>query len=201
MPRKFDRPGVNWCAFAIAGLDALPADVRPATLDIATTPLAPAACDVFTPEQLEARIAKYAERAAAGVPLFEDGPREPTAAPRGECFGCGVCATQSEVMLGEWKSRTYYAGHLVETYCPACFDVFGWGDGTDERDDPGQRKSYQKRLAPSEATGAGCLKTKRKRKRLASARRAARLQPDAGGSAGVSADGGAAVDVQRASIA
>lgn len=58
----------RWAGTLLSPTDGreIPAEGMP----LETTPRTPAACRVFPPDELDARIRRYAELAAAGLPLF-----------------------------------------------------------------------------------------------------------------------------------
>lgn len=82
----------------------------------------PLEADEYARQSAE-RVERHAARAAAGLPLFEDGPPAP---PPGEllCWGCGGYAP-ARVKLKEdgWKTvvTTRCGCELRELYCPECF--------------------------------------------------------------------------------
>lgn len=101
-------------------------------VQVARTPLAPRACDAFPPDELEARLALYADRAARGVPVCTGEPAPP--APRVEtaqCWGCGRAAPAgNQVNAAGWYSRPAFGPRCrtVEVHCPQCFGEWGWID-------------------------------------------------------------------------
>lgn len=126
-----------------------------AGLMLAAARLAPAANEVFTPDELEQRIARYRELAAARVPIF-GGTTRREASDRSEieCWACGLIvprtgaiALKPESELGRagrakrkrlaalnggeprrWASRPLPECSQNETYCPKCFEIWGWPD-------------------------------------------------------------------------
>jgi hypothetical protein len=96
-----------------------PPDGRPYNLDPGP-PLVPRACDAFTPEELDARIAALAAYHA------ERRPPPPTR-PRCDC--CGLAGKPGDWMkLNGWRRRKIDAFRRVdEVYCPDCFAEHGWG--------------------------------------------------------------------------
>jgi len=96
-----------------------------------------AASDVFSATELEERIANYAARAAAKLPLFTKTSRaDATPDPRADivCWACGLTAAREGNTCQKasdgtrrWTSRMHNA-HTTEIYCPECFDVWGWPD-------------------------------------------------------------------------
>lgn len=96
-----------------------------------TTPICPAANDVFDQHELEARIAAYAKRAAAKRPLFTKSRRRVKDDRRWGykiCDACGLTAPNHTKPEAGWASRRVcFSGvGLNETYCPTCFDLHGW---------------------------------------------------------------------------
>lgn len=90
-----------------------------------TTPLVPAAADVFTPEELAARLDYYAERAARRVPLDRDGPPAPPDEPGAVCAGCGTPSPNgNRVGIGRscWWVLVPKTG---DVYCPVCATDLG----------------------------------------------------------------------------
>ena len=108
------------------------ADIPPgAGMILETTPEAPAANDVFSPHELEARIAVYQELAAAKRPLFDDDPNPVTDDRKWGykiCDACGATAPNHTKPEAGWVCRrVWFSGvDLNETYCPTCFDLHGW---------------------------------------------------------------------------
>lgn len=117
--------------------------------------LAPAANEVFTPDELEERIARYRELADARVPIFGGATRrEANDRSEIECWACGLIAPRkgatarkSEADLTpfgrkkraqltaanggdprRWASRPLAGCSQNETYCPKCFEIWGWPD-------------------------------------------------------------------------
>jgi hypothetical protein len=165
----------------------LPQHDNPDAVEVRRVPISRPASQVFTPEEMDARIRRYAERAAQRLPLFHDGPAE-TANDRGRCWACEAIASARDMLVnGEWKSRHVPEAGLPEMYCPTCFGAFGWGDDDDIEASNVPRKERRKRYP-------------KKRKRLASPGAQVGREPDAGGTDGVPAGGGATVDVQCAPV-
>lgn len=77
----------------------------------------------------EGRLARYAERAAARLPLFGDGPPAPPDDGVGRCAGCGAAAPQRKGLkpLG-WDVRRDQIMPDRPSYrpviltCPACLE-------------------------------------------------------------------------------
>lgn len=112
--------------------------------EIASTPLAPLAQAVFTPAELDARLAALARHHAAAMAA--------AAEPSGVvCMACGTVSPPGAMSRGRpraegpiprhrrppkikvtrqrWHSRplpTHHNEH--ETYCPECFAIWGWFD-------------------------------------------------------------------------
>jgi len=91
-------------------------------IDVDTTPITPAAHDVFTEVELDARIERM--RVAAEE-------AEPKRQTRSQCWACdSYCESGNLVASAGWYSRklsgTYAA--VREVYCPTCFSQWGWGD-------------------------------------------------------------------------
>lgn len=91
-------------------------DLPPLGMILESVPFAPAANVVFSPEELEARIAYYAAKHADAPP---DGC---------QCWCCGKTTSRtSGFHLMGWVSRTYGVGiSHKEIYCGECFAEWGW---------------------------------------------------------------------------
>lgn len=95
----------------------------PGGIDFAHAPAYPAANEVFTPEELAARIEKLAA-------LHADAPDVGAIV----CWACGRLAPLNSGYSAHcqgWVSRTLdYLGWptLKELYCPECFARWGWPD-------------------------------------------------------------------------
>ena len=91
---------------------------------LTSAPVLVAARDVFTPAELDARIAAHAERVAR-----EDPGAEPV-----RCWGCGrpsrsaVGGSNGAHAMHGWRTREVpgYRG-LTECHCPGCYRKWGWG--------------------------------------------------------------------------
>ena len=122
----------------------------PDRVEVSSVPVAKPAHEVFSADEMERRLAHYAARAAAGLPLFGDGPVEPapavptarkrngkpaTVAPNrvSLCCCCGEAIATMKLAAAGWHSRPVIGEDggegETESYCPVCFDRFGWGDG------------------------------------------------------------------------
>lgn len=107
--------------------------------------LVPAAHEAFTPEELEARIAAYRARAKDHLPLPLFGEPQPDVPDfvadshlQLVCWACGVVAPREgsaclvNPARGTDTKRRFVSrklsANLTETYCPECFEVWGWPD-------------------------------------------------------------------------
>lgn len=89
---------------------------------VSAAPVAPPACRVFDPAELEARIAAHAARVAAEEP-DPDRPDPP------RCFGCGAAGKPGLWLRRHgWVTRRIRGcgGNEIEVQCPACFVRHGW---------------------------------------------------------------------------
>ncbi len=128
--RPVNRPrGLCWKCYYTPGVQ----DLYGAKCKVFAAPdssLADSAPDPPTPEMLDIgeRVAAYAKRAAAGLPLFTQG--EPIVEPKGAiCMGCGISTTRRN-HLGRigWHVRPtkIYGGIVRDIVCPKCFAEYGW---------------------------------------------------------------------------
>lgn len=97
--------------------------------------------EVFSAAELEDRIANYAARAAAKLPLFDADARAELQPDRTRDIVCWACCavaprsgnqcqkdtSRATSTVARWVSRMHY-GNLTEIYCPECFEVWGWPD-------------------------------------------------------------------------
>lgn len=107
--------------------------------------LVPEAREALAPDEYEARIAEYQRRAAANLPLPLFGEAQPDVpefvADRHRqlvCWACGVVAPREgsahlkNPSAAADTSRRFRSRKIeqsiTETYCPDCFDVWGWPD-------------------------------------------------------------------------
>lgn len=90
--------------------------------------------DVFTPDEMEARIAHYRARASARLPLFGGTVPVPTTKTNMvECWSCGERTVLNSNEMQQWHSRRSIGSNHWECYCRPCFEAFGWGDGALEK--------------------------------------------------------------------
>jgi hypothetical protein len=84
------------------------------------SPVAPEARKVF-----RARDALLAHLDAIGERLRA---AEPPKATRSECWCCGALIRNNALKLSGWTKRHHDNDGTDESYCPKCFDVWGWPD-------------------------------------------------------------------------
>jgi hypothetical protein len=96
------------------------------------------ACQVLSPEELAARLDYYAERAAARLPLFEDGEPVPQEAVVFECWGCGLGTPYRRhgdrlyrlmpASCPGWVTeQSTFRGQKKVVWCPDCAAMTGFG--------------------------------------------------------------------------
>lgn len=98
-------------------------------LPIETTPACPAARTVFTPHEMDARLAALAELAAQRKPLSGGGKGERKLKPRATCWACGKrCPHPTHPRMVGWACRIAPGvnGDVVEVYCVPCHQKWGW---------------------------------------------------------------------------
>lgn len=95
---------------------------------LGAVPTVPEAGEAFTAEELEARISHYRRRASRGLPLFHDGDSAPVGGKvTPSCWACGLdSGTTRPDAAGWWLRTDPLFPSMVETYCVACFDRWGW---------------------------------------------------------------------------
>jgi hypothetical protein len=106
------------------------------------------ACQVLSPEELAARLDYYAERAAARLPLFEDGDPVPPEAIVFECWGCGLGTPyrlkgdrlyrMMPASCPGWVTeQSTFRGQKKVVWCPDCAAMPGFGcvEEDDEQDE------------------------------------------------------------------
>jgi len=113
------RPGDS----PLRGLSREIPDPPPGGIEVTSVPLAPAAHEVFSPEEMAERIEKLAAL-YAHVPDLGDVV----------CWACGRLAPRNSgwsARANGWVSRQLgYIGFpgIRELYCPECFKRWGWPD-------------------------------------------------------------------------
>lgn len=114
-----------------------PEDCPVGGINLGRVPLCPPASVALSPSELEARIALYAERAAARVPVCTggkpDATPEPSRAAPVRCWACGAVTFSRKTLEHHgWVCRpAEIRGHndrMVEVYCGHCFAEWGWPD-------------------------------------------------------------------------
>lgn len=115
-------PVADWFLFRRGRAAVSALGPEPAGVDLRSTPAAPWAHDVFTPEEMAAREAAHAARVAA---------EEPAGEGKMHCCACGA-VSPSHVYAGSygWWSRLIpgAGGSVQESYCGPCFRRWRWGD-------------------------------------------------------------------------
>lgn len=108
---------------------------HPDAVAVGTTPLAPPARDVLSPDEYEARIADYAARMERGesLPLFgqvdrTEYPPEPEPGFELQCWGCSAIRRREGSKAAGWVGRRMEGYSVTEIYCRGCFGVWGWPD-------------------------------------------------------------------------
>lgn len=93
-------------------------------LEIEDTPRVPHAHSVLTPEELDARLEHYSQRAEQRLPLFEiGGEPAPPEYDGAVCLGCGE-PCPSRTVPGMGKSRGWVIRYC-DVYCPPCASYLG----------------------------------------------------------------------------
>lgn len=126
---------------------------EPRNVDVHSTRTTPAASEVFSPNELEARLEAYAEILAQGESLFEDGS-EPDETVRNACWGCGETPPLREdgtqpmaTKMPGWVVMERAGNYLVEIWCPECAAMPGFG--CVEEPEPEEEDRGSPSLAPS----------------------------------------------------
>lgn len=120
-------PGIRPSVYAFSDPPVAVGDV----VDLPAVPRAPYAHDVFTPEEMDRRIADLSARLLAADP----GPE-----PKGVCWACGALPPEYVGRGGRVRRglNTFHHracpgyANAVETYCLNCFARWGWPDYPDQ---------------------------------------------------------------------
>jgi hypothetical protein len=91
-------------------------------VNLSTSPLTPAACEAFDPDELAARLDRLAELHARAEPPHGEGQTE--------CFACGKLVAGKYAAARGWKLRPFPPWNFSEVYCPDCFAEWGWPEST-----------------------------------------------------------------------